>query len=160
MNMPSTELCSDDLDLGEIGVLTLLVKTGLAPSNAEARRLVQGGGVSIDDQKVSDPKMTVPADRLRAGVVIKRAKKSFTKRRLYKSSGACREKERPLLSGDPAVVPRYAFSPLKPLFFVNWNRLSSGKPGSNLHICPFAVSKRRIRRAAAKERGRALIFVF
>ena len=79
MNMPSTELCSDDLDLGEIGVLTLLVKTGLAPSNAEARRLVQGGGVSIDDQKVSDPKMTVPADRLRAGVVIKKGKKVFHK---------------------------------------------------------------------------------
>ena len=79
VNMPSTELCSDDLDLGEIGVLTLLVKTGLAPSNAEARRLVQGGGVSIDDQKVSDPKMTVPADRLRAGVVIKKGKKVFHK---------------------------------------------------------------------------------
>ena len=79
VNMPSTELCSDDLDLGEVGVLTLLVKTGLAPSNAEARRLVQGGGVSIDDQKVSDPKMTVPADRLRAGVVIKKGKKVFHK---------------------------------------------------------------------------------
>ena len=79
VNMPSTELCSDDLDLGEIGVLTLLVKTGLAPSNAEARRLVQGGGASIDDQKVSDPKMTVPADRLRAGVVIKKGKKVFHK---------------------------------------------------------------------------------
>lgn len=79
VNMPSTELCSDDLDLGEIGVLTLLVKTGLAPSNAEARRLVQGGGVSIDDQKVSDPKMTVSADRLRAGVVIKKGKKVFHK---------------------------------------------------------------------------------
>lgn len=39
---------------GEIDVLTLLVKCGLAPSKAEARRLVQQGGVSVCGQKVGD----------------------------------------------------------------------------------------------------------
>lgn len=78
-NMPSTALTEEDLTNGEIGVLTLLVKTKLAPSNAEARRLVQGGGVSIDDKKVDDPKQTISADALRTGIVIKKGKKIFHK---------------------------------------------------------------------------------
>lgn len=78
-NMPSTELSEADLTDGEIGVLTLLVKTKLAPSNAEARRLVTGGGVSVDDKKIDDPKTTFSADALRAGIVIKKGKKVFHK---------------------------------------------------------------------------------
>ena len=78
-NMPSTTLAEEDLTNDEIGVLTLLVKTKLAPSNAEARRLVQGGGVSIDDKKVDDPKQTISADTLRTGIVIKKGKKIFHK---------------------------------------------------------------------------------
>ena len=79
VNMPSTTLAEEDLTNDEIGVLTLLVKTKLAPSNAEARRLVQGGGVSIDDKKVDDPKQTISADTLRTGIVIKKGKKIFHK---------------------------------------------------------------------------------
>ena len=78
-NMPSTELSEADLTDGEIGVLTLLVKTKLAPSNAEARRLVTGGGVSVDDKKIDDPKTTFSADALRTGIVIKKGKKVFHK---------------------------------------------------------------------------------
>ena len=78
-NMPSTTLAEEDLTNDEIGVLTLLVKTKLAPSNAEARRLVQGGGVSIDDKQVDDPKQTISADTLRTGIVIKKGKKIFHK---------------------------------------------------------------------------------
>ena len=78
-NMPSTTLTEKDLTNDEIGVLTLLVKTRLAPSNAEARRLVQGGGVSIDDKKVDDPKQTISADTLRTGIIIKKGKKIFHK---------------------------------------------------------------------------------
>ncbi|MCI5923156.1 MAG: tyrosine--tRNA ligase [Oscillospiraceae bacterium] len=78
-NMPSTTLTEQDLTNDEIGVLTLLVKTRLAPSNAEARRLVQGGGVSIDDKKVDDPKQTISADTLRTGIIIKKGKKIFHK---------------------------------------------------------------------------------
>ncbi len=78
-DMPSTTLCETDVPAEGIGVLTLLVKAGLAPSNGEARRLVQGGGISIDDQKVSDPKQTVDAQTLKNGIIIKKGKKVYHK---------------------------------------------------------------------------------
>ena len=78
-DMPSTTLCAEDVPAEGIGVLTLLVKAGLAPSNGEARRLVQGGGIAIDDQKVSDPKQTVDAETLKNGVIIKKGKKVYHK---------------------------------------------------------------------------------
>ena len=58
-DMPTTTLSADDLTDGGIGLLTLMVKTGLAPSNGEARRLVQQGGVSVNDEKITDPKLVV-----------------------------------------------------------------------------------------------------
>ena len=79
VDMPSTTLCAEDVPAEGIGVLTLLVKAGLAPSNGEARRLVQGGGIAIDDQKVSDPKQTVDAQTLKNGVIIKKGKKVYHK---------------------------------------------------------------------------------
>ena len=53
-DMPTTSLVSSDLADGAISVADLLVKTGLAPSKGEAKRLIQQGGVSVDDVKVSD----------------------------------------------------------------------------------------------------------
>ena len=53
-NMPTTELSAADLDEnGAVAVADLLVKTGLAPSKAEAKRLIKQGGISLDDQKVT-----------------------------------------------------------------------------------------------------------
>ena len=78
-NMPTTELTDADFTDSSIGVLTLMVKCGLAGSNGEARKLVQGGGVSLDNEKVSDFKMTVPAERFAEGVIIKKGKKTFHK---------------------------------------------------------------------------------
>ena len=76
-DMPSTELSADDLDEnGQIGILTLLVKTGLAPSNGEGRRLVQQGGIAVNDEKVTDPKTMID---LSNEVVIKKGKKVFHK---------------------------------------------------------------------------------
>ena len=79
--MPVTEL--GDSDFGEdenIGVLTLLVKAGLAASNGEARRNVQQGGVSIDGEKVSDPKTVINKNDISEdGIVLKRGKKKFMK---------------------------------------------------------------------------------
>ena len=79
--MPVTEL--SDSDFGEdenIGVLTLLVKAGLASSNGEARRNVQQGGVSIDGEKVSDPKTVLNKNDISEdGIVLKRGKKKFMK---------------------------------------------------------------------------------
>ena len=79
--MPVTEL--SDSDFGEdenIGILTLLVKAGLAASNGEARRNVQQGGVSIDGEKVSDPKTVLNKNDISEdGIVLKRGKKKFMK---------------------------------------------------------------------------------
>ena len=55
-NMPTTELSADELTDGGMGILNLLVKTKLAPSTSEARRNVQQGGVSVNDEKITDPK--------------------------------------------------------------------------------------------------------
>ena len=84
-NMPTTELCQDDFQGGQIGVLTLLVKCGLAASNGEARRLIQQGGVSINDEKVTDPNARFCcADCGGDGVVIKKGKMVFHCARMAK----------------------------------------------------------------------------
>ena len=77
-SMPSTELAADQFEGGQIGVLNLLVACGLAPSKGEARRLVQQGGVSVNDEKVTDVN-AVLAQELFAGdgVIIKKGKKVF-----------------------------------------------------------------------------------
>ncbi|WP_087066031.1 tyrosine--tRNA ligase [Intestinibacillus massiliensis] len=78
-NMPTTELTPDDFEDGVIGILSLLVKCGLAASNGEARKLVQGGGVSIDGEKVADPKATVAKGSFNGEKIIKKGKKTFHK---------------------------------------------------------------------------------
>ena len=78
-NMPTTELSDEDFTDGRIGVLTLLVKCGLAASNGEARKLVQGGGVSLDGEKVADFKLMLDKERFTDGCVIKKGKKTFHK---------------------------------------------------------------------------------
>ena len=78
-NMPSTKLDPADLTDGRIGILTLLVKAGLAPSNGEARRLVQQGGISVDDVKITDPQTSYDSAALGNGVVVKKGKKVFHK---------------------------------------------------------------------------------
>ena len=78
-NMPETVLTADDLTDGNIGLLTLLVKTGICGSNGDARRLVQQGGVSVDDEKVTDPKKSYDESALKNGIVIKKGKKVFHK---------------------------------------------------------------------------------
>ncbi len=76
--MPEVELTDADFEDGNIGILNLLVKAGLAPSNGEARRNVQQGGVSIDGEKVEDARMQVSKDSIgEEGIVLKRGKKKF-----------------------------------------------------------------------------------
>ncbi len=83
-DMPTTELSAEDVPEDSIGVLSLMVKCGLAKSNGEARRLVQQGGVLIADEKVTDPAATVSKAELETGVVIKKGKKVFHKAVLAK----------------------------------------------------------------------------
>ena len=76
--MPTTELTNDDFGGGSIDVLTLLVKCGLAASKGEARRLVQQGGVTINDEKVTAIETTFGCEQFTgAGVVIKKGKKVY-----------------------------------------------------------------------------------
>ncbi len=79
-NMPSTELDNSVLTDGKIGLIDLLAATKLVPSKAEARRLIQQGGISIDDEKITDVKAELTAENFSKGyVVIKKGKKVFHK---------------------------------------------------------------------------------
>ena len=77
-HMPTTELTNDDFGGGAIDVLTLLVKCGLAASKGEARRLVQQGGVTVNDEKVSAIEIAFGCEQFTGdGVIIKKGKKVF-----------------------------------------------------------------------------------
>ena len=77
---PTTTLSAADLAGGRIAVADLLVKTGLAPSKGEAKRLIQQGGVSVDDEKVSDFTVEIGTDAFEKGhVILKKGKKIYHK---------------------------------------------------------------------------------
>ena len=78
-NMPTTKIDSTQLKDGKIGILNLMVACKLAASNGEARRLVQQGGVYVNDEKITDVSFSVDADALKAGVKIRKGKKVFHK---------------------------------------------------------------------------------
>ena len=78
-NMPTVTITAADLNDGKIGLLSMMVKGELAASNGEARRLVQQGGVSVDDQKITDPSYSVDENTLKDGVIIKKGKKIIIK---------------------------------------------------------------------------------
>ena len=75
-NMPIAEIDSADLTDGAIGLLNLLVKSGLAPSVSEARRLVQQGGVTVNDEKMTDSKAQI---KLEGEIIVRKGKKAFKK---------------------------------------------------------------------------------
>ena len=79
-NMPTTEITAADLTDGALNILDLLQKAGLIASKGEGRRLVQQGGVSVDDVKVTDiAKTCTAADFEKGHVIIKKGKKVFHK---------------------------------------------------------------------------------
>lgn len=79
-HMPSTSLAADALAGGGIGIIDLLTITGLAASRGEARRLVEQGGVAVDDEKITDFAAAIPAAAFEKGyVVIRKGKKVFHK---------------------------------------------------------------------------------
>ncbi len=74
-NMPTTTLSAEDVP---VDIVTLLVKTGLAPSKSEARRLVQQNSVSVNNEKVTDIAASYTADDLSGdGLMLKKGKKVF-----------------------------------------------------------------------------------
>ena len=78
-NMPTTEISAEKLTDGAIGILNLMVTCGLAASNGEARRLVQQGGVFVNEEKVPAADAKITEEQLKAGVKIRKGKKVFHK---------------------------------------------------------------------------------
>ena len=77
-NMPTSTLTDADFDNGNINVLSMLVATGLCPSRGEARRLVQQGGVTIDDVKVASIDESLARERFEGeGIIVRKGKKVF-----------------------------------------------------------------------------------
>ena len=78
-NMPSTELSESDFTDGKIAVADLLVKTGLAPSKGEAKRLIQQGGISINGEKIDNITANIGKEKFSENVIIKKGKKIYHK---------------------------------------------------------------------------------
>ena len=79
-NMPTTVLSEDDFTDGGIAILDLMLKAGLIPSKGEGKRLIQQGGVAVDDVKVTDMFQKITKDAFEKGhVIIKKGKKVFHK---------------------------------------------------------------------------------
>ena len=78
-HMPTAELAESDFADGSIDIMTLLVKSGLCTTKSDARRNVQQGGVTVNDDKVTDIAKSYTCDEVKAGLVVRRGKKSFKK---------------------------------------------------------------------------------
>ena len=79
-DMPTTELSDADFENGSINILSLLVAAGLCPSRGEARRLVQQGGIAVNDEKVDSIDAAFARELFAGdGVIVRRGKKVFHK---------------------------------------------------------------------------------
>lgn len=75
-NMPQTKI---NLNEDEISLADVLVQCNLASSKGEAKRLIQQGGVTIDDKKITDFNYKIKKEELNLGIVIKKGKKVYHK---------------------------------------------------------------------------------
>ena len=73
-NIPTTEITEDQLTEGKIGLLSLMVACKLATSNGDARKNVAGGGVSVNDEKITDVKFEITSEMLKEGVKLRKGK--------------------------------------------------------------------------------------
>ena len=79
-NMPSTTLSAEDFSEEGLNIIDAMIKAGLVSSRGEARRLIEQGGVSVDDVKITAPAHIIPlADFEKGYVIIKKGKKVFHK---------------------------------------------------------------------------------
>ena len=76
---PVAELSEEDFKDGQVDILTIVHKAGLAASRSEARRNVQQGGVTVDGEKVTDIATAYTREQLQTGLLVKRGKKNFKK---------------------------------------------------------------------------------
>ena len=78
-DIPTAELSDEDFTDGIIDIGSVLVKAGLVPTKSEARRAIEQGGVSVDNDKVTDVRATFTKDSFKDGPVFRRGKKNFRK---------------------------------------------------------------------------------
>ena len=78
-NMPTTEITESELNDGVIDIMTVLVRSGLCASKSEARRNIQQGGVTVNDEKITDISKSLGADELKKGIIVRRGKKNYSK---------------------------------------------------------------------------------
>ncbi len=78
-NMPTTTLTAENFADGKIGILDMMLLAGLISSKGEGRRLVTQGGVSINDEKITNPAHTLSADEFSEDVILKKGKKVYNK---------------------------------------------------------------------------------
>ncbi len=78
-NMPTTTVDDSIFTDGTVGILDLMLACELIPSKGEGRRLVQQGGVSVNDNKVTDPNLRFTPDEIKAELIIKKGKKVYHK---------------------------------------------------------------------------------
>ena len=79
-NMPTTALSQDDFTDGAVSLIDMMLKAGIIKSRGEGRRLIEQGGVSVDDKKAVSFADTVSADSYEKGyVIVKKGKKVYNK---------------------------------------------------------------------------------
>ena len=78
-NMPTTEITESELNDGAMDIMTVLVRSGLCVSKSEARRNIQQGGVTVNDEKITDISRSFGADELKKGIIVRRGKKNYSK---------------------------------------------------------------------------------
>ncbi len=78
-NMPTAEISADDLFEDKIGIVKLVVKCGFAPSNSEAKRLIQQNGITVNDSVENALDKTFTANELKEGLIVRKGKKHFKK---------------------------------------------------------------------------------
>ena len=78
-NMPTAELTAEDFTDGKIDLIGVLVKAGLNPSRSEARRAIEQGGVTVNDEKITDIKKEFTAADFGEGMIVRRGKKNYKK---------------------------------------------------------------------------------
>ena len=79
-NMPTVTVTAEDFPDGELDIISVLVKAGLCESRGDGRRNIQQGGVSVNDEKVTDISTKYTLDDFKGeGLIIRRGKKKFAK---------------------------------------------------------------------------------
>ena len=78
-HMPETVLTDDDFTDGSIMLLDMMVKAGIIKSKGEGRRIITQGGVSVNDEKATDPNMSFTTDDFANEIIVKKGKKVFHK---------------------------------------------------------------------------------